>query len=90
MSSSRWTASLNFQAQRTVSSSRAEVLTAVAEAGATPGDYTVSVESLARAHQQMSQSYADLDATTLGTGTLTLTVPSSESSKYPAPQLRTP
>lgn len=61
-----------FFSNRTATSSDSDLLTAAAEIGATPGEYVVRVESLARAHQKLSQSYADLDNTTLGTGTLTL------------------
>lgn len=49
------------------------VAVATAGAGATPGDYLISVEKIARSHQVLSQSYSDLEVTTLGTGTLTIT-----------------
>src|SRR5205823_11756951 len=40
---------------------------------AAPGDYVVSVQSLARAHQVVSQGYGDIGTTTIGTGTFTIT-----------------
>src|SRR5206468_3274546 len=66
-------ATSSFFSQRTATSSKSDVLTATAATGATAGDYVVSVESLARAHQEMTQSFADIDSTTVGSGTLTLT-----------------
>jgi flagellar hook-associated protein 2 len=62
-----------FFSNRTATSSDDGLLTATAEIGASVGDYVVQVESLARAHQKLSQSYADIDNATLGSGTLTLT-----------------
>lgn len=56
-----------------VTSSQTTVVTASGDSGAAPGDYVITVESVARAHQILSQSYGDLDSTRLGTGTLTLT-----------------
>jgi flagellar hook-associated protein 2 len=66
-------ATSSFFSQRTATSSKSDVLTATAATGATAGDYVVSVESLARAHQKMTQSFADIDTTAVGSGTLTLT-----------------
>src|SRR4051812_43606573 len=48
------------------------VLTATAGMGAAPGQYAVTVQALARSHQVVSQSYADLNSTSLGSGTLTI------------------
>jgi flagellar hook-associated protein 2 len=54
-------------------SSDTDVVNATAEKGATAGQYSITVQSLARAHQVVSQSYSDLTTTSLGTGTLTIT-----------------
>jgi flagellar hook-associated protein 2 len=51
-----------FFENRTVTTSKTDVLTAAVEVGAVPGEYQVSVEAIARAHQTMSQSYGSLDA----------------------------
>ena len=53
-------------------SSNAGVLTAAAETGATAGQYVLTVQHLARAHQVVSQDFADLNSTSVGTGTLTI------------------
>lgn len=60
-------------ATQTASSSNSAILTAVAGSGASPGDYTVTVNNIARAHQIVSQSFADLDTTTVGTGSFAIT-----------------
>lgn len=57
----------------TAASSNPQVLTATANSGATPGQYTINVQSLAQAHQMTSQSYGDLTTTTVGTGTFSIT-----------------
>jgi flagellar hook-associated protein 2 len=66
-------ASTTFFSNRTAASSDDNLLTAAAEIGATPGEYVIRVESLARAHQKLSQSFADLDNTTVGAGTIAFT-----------------
>jgi flagellar hook-associated protein 2 len=66
-------AASSFFSNRTVVTSDASRVTATAELGATSGDYVISIESLARAHQKLSQSYADVNTTTLGTGSFTIT-----------------
>ncbi len=65
--------SLTFQAARATSSDT-KVLVASASPGAVPGTYTVTVNRLASAHQVSTDTYADKDAQTFGTGTLTITV----------------
>lgn len=66
-------ASASFYESRSVASSDAERVTATAETGATQGEYLLTIEKLARAHQKLSQSYADVDTTVVGTGDLTIT-----------------
>lgn len=58
---------------RAATISDSTVATVTASTSATPGEYQVSVESIARSHQMLSQSFADTDTTRLGTGTLTFT-----------------
>jgi flagellar hook-associated protein 2 len=58
---------------RTATSSSTSVATVVAETGATQGEYAITVESVARAHQTISQTFTDLDTTRVGTGDFTLT-----------------
>lgn len=62
-----------FFESRTATSSSPTTLTATASVGAAPGQYVVTVNSLARAHQIASQPYADLDSTRVGTGTFSIT-----------------
>jgi flagellar hook-associated protein 2 len=62
----------SFFDSQSVTSSNTSVLSATAGTGAAVGQYTMTVQSLALAHQQVSQSYSDVDTTTLGTGTLTI------------------
>jgi flagellar hook-associated protein 2 len=66
-------AASSFFSNRTVTTGDADRVTATAEIGATPGDYVISIEALARAHQKLSQSYADVNSTTVGTGSFTIT-----------------
>src|SRR5437667_4867210 len=61
-----------FQSNQTATSDAA-VLTATAALGAAPGQYAITVQALARAHQVVSQSYTDLNSTSLGSGTITIT-----------------
>ncbi len=61
-----------FFQNRAVASSKTDLLTAGVEIGATTGEYQVSVERLARAHQVMSESYSSLDAP-ITQGTLQIT-----------------
>jgi flagellar hook-associated protein 2 len=61
-----------FEARTATSSSPGSVAVS-AQAGATPGQYQVTVGTLARTHQVVSQSYSDINATRLGTGTFTVT-----------------
>ncbi len=63
----------SFFNSRLATVSHESVAAATAELGATPGEYSITVESVARAHQVRSQSYSDLNAPVLGTGTLTIT-----------------
>lgn len=63
----------SFFSSRTVTVSDDRAMTATAELGATPGEYSVTVDTVARAHQVRSQSYASLDSASLGTGTLSIT-----------------
>ncbi|MBS2040827.1 flagellar filament capping protein FliD [bacterium] len=60
-------------ATRQAQSSNTDVLTATAASGGTIGNFTLSVESLAQNHQQVSQGFAAQDSH-LGTGTITLKV----------------
>lgn len=63
-------------ATRQAQSSDTEILTATASSGGTVGNFSLSVESLAQNHQQVSQGYAAQDAP-LGTGSITLKVGSA-------------
>jgi flagellar hook-associated protein 2 len=60
----------SFYQRRTATSADPKVLLATAEAGALAGDYSLTVDAVARAHQVKSGSFADLDVTRLQTGTL--------------------
>jgi flagellar hook-associated protein 2 len=60
-------------ASSAASSSNTGVLTTDAEAGATAGQYAITVQHLARAHQVVSQDFADRNTTSVGTGTLAIT-----------------
>lgn len=62
-----------FFSTRIATSADTSAVLATAGAGATPGDYQISVEQVARAHQILSQSYGDLDTTRLGTGSFSVT-----------------
>jgi flagellar hook-associated protein 2 len=66
-------ATASFYQSRSVTSSHTDLVTATAETGATPGDYLLTVEKMARAHQVLSQSYSDINAIPVGTGSLTIT-----------------
>lgn len=59
---------------RTATSSNSDLVTATAVSGADLGSYTFKVMSLARAHQMASQTFADIDSTTVGTGTISIQV----------------
>ncbi|MES4793403.1 MAG: hypothetical protein C4321_10890, partial [Chloroflexota bacterium] len=66
-------ASATFFRGSTATISDTAVATVTAEPGASEGDYSVTVSRLARADQKVSQSFTDLDTTTIGTGTVTIT-----------------
>lgn len=59
---------------RSVSSSNEDILTATASGSATPGTYQLTVSSLAQNHQIASQGFADVNQTSIGTGTLEIRV----------------
>ncbi|MGQ9697809.1 MAG: flagellar filament capping protein FliD [Armatimonadota bacterium] len=59
---------------RTAASSNTELVTATAVSGADIGAYTFRVMSLAQAHQMASQSFADVNSTSVGTGSITIQV----------------
>lgn len=48
-------------------------VTATSGSGATAGEYQLTVGTVARTHQVLSQSFTDVSATRLGTGTFTVT-----------------
>lgn len=55
---------------RSVTSSNEDVVTATASAEAAPGTYQLTVSALAQNHQIASQGFADVNQTSIGTGTL--------------------
>ncbi len=55
---------------RTVASSNEDILTATGSGAATPGTYPLTVSALAQNHQIASQGFADVNQTSIGTGTL--------------------
>ncbi len=57
-----------------ISVSDEDVLTATAGAGTAPGSFTLNVEALARNHQIASQGFADADTTSIGAGTVQISV----------------
>ena len=59
---------------RSSTSSDTDILTVSAAARAPVGSYDLTVTAIARSHQVGSQGLADTDTTTVGTGTLDLTV----------------
>jgi len=59
---------------RVTTSSDTDILTASAAAAASVGTYDLTLDAIARSHQVASQGFADSDETTLGTGTIELTV----------------
>ncbi|MGQ9524431.1 MAG: flagellar filament capping protein FliD [Armatimonadota bacterium] len=59
---------------RTAASSNTDLVTATAVSGADIGAYTFRVMSLAQAHQMASQSFADVNSTSVGTGSITIQV----------------
>ena len=61
-----------FQA-RTATSSDTTIANVVAETGAAQGEYAVTVQSVARAHQTISQTFTDVDTTRVGSGSFTVT-----------------
>ncbi|MFP4055864.1 MAG: flagellar filament capping protein FliD [Candidatus Brocadiia bacterium] len=65
-------------AAKTVSVSDEDALTATAARTAVPGTYSITINSLARAHQVASQGYADTDSTSVGSGTLQIQVGDGE------------
>ena len=62
---------------RTATSSNTGIITASAGLRAPVASYDLTVNALARSHQAASQGFADSDTTTVGTGTLVLTVDGS-------------
>ncbi|MBI3128605.1 MAG: flagellar filament capping protein FliD [Candidatus Tectomicrobia bacterium] len=60
--------------QRSVSSSDTDILTATASATAAVGSHQLVVKQLAKKNQYVSNRFSDTNATTLGSGTLTITV----------------
>ena len=62
-----------FQSRKAVSSN-SDLVAAQATAGASVGSYTFRVTSLASAHQMASQAFSDTNATSVGTGTITIQV----------------
>src|SRR5207244_12099052 len=58
-------AASSFFSNRTVVTGDATRVTATADIGATSGDYVIRIEALARAHQKLSQGYADVNSTTV-------------------------
>ena len=60
--------------QRSVSSSDTDILTATASATAAVGSHQLVVKQLAKKNQYVSNRFSDTNATTLGSGTLTVTV----------------
>ncbi len=59
---------------RSATSSDEDIVTASASANATPGTYRLTVSSLAQNHQIASQGFADVNQTSVGTGTLEISV----------------
>jgi len=57
----------------TATSADESAFTATANAGAAPGSYTIDVQRLATNETEVSSGVADKDATTLGTGTFSVT-----------------
>lgn len=55
-------------------SSNEDVVVSVDSTSASPGTYSVTVDSLAQAQSLVSGTFADKDTTAIGTGTLTMTV----------------
>ena len=60
-----------FRSATAASSNESAILASVSD-GAIPGEYTFSVQNLARAHQLISAGFASADSTLVGAGTLTL------------------
>ncbi len=58
-------------------SSDEDVITATACSSASKGLYTITVSQLAQNHQAASQEFSDTDTTTVGTGTLKLSIGSA-------------
>lgn len=54
--------------------SNEDVLTATVGAGTAPGNFSLNVDALARNHQIASQGFADADTTSIGTGTVQISV----------------
>ncbi|MHB9025416.1 MAG: flagellar filament capping protein FliD [Armatimonadota bacterium] len=63
-----------------VASSSASGVNLTASTTAIAGDYTFQVQSLSTYHQVTSQSFADQDTTSVGAGTVTITVDGEETS----------
>jgi len=63
----------------TAASSNESAVGVTASASASPGVYSFTVDQLAANHQVASQGYADADITSLGSGTVTITVGSGDS-----------
>lgn len=63
---------------RTATSSDEDILAATASSSAARGTYSVTVNAIAQAHQIASQSFADLDTTSIGTGEFSITIGQGE------------
>ena len=64
---------LTFQA-KSFSSTDNSILTGSASSAAQVGTYYLKVNALAKTHQQKSQGYADINSTTVGSGTISVKV----------------
>lgn len=65
--------STSFQA-KTATVSDDTAMSVTANTDATAGSYTITVNRLAQAHREQSQGYADINATAIGTGAVTVGV----------------
>jgi len=54
--------------------SEGDLVSASVGSSAVPGTYTFTVQALAQTHQLVAQGYADTDETSVGTGTVSITV----------------
>jgi flagellar hook-associated protein 2 len=63
---------------RTVTSSNNDVITAAASHGTASGTYSITVSNLATAKSVAADNFADVDTTSIGTGTFVITAGSSD------------